>query len=86
MKTLNEMESILVNQTIDLIVVFADGAEGMESVYLCRRMLHDIPVCWFSDDNDFGMQSHRLECIYFATKPMTEEKLNRALTRYLQMC
>ena len=81
----NDIESALVSKSPDLVVVFADGAEGMEAVYLSKRRRPDIPVCWFSDDHDFGMQSHRLECVYFTTKPLTEEKLSRALTRYLQM-
>lgn len=84
--TWDDMETFLVDSSPDLVVVFADGAEGMEAVYLSRRRKPDSPVCWFSDDHDFGMQSHRLECVYFSAKPITEEKLRRALTRYLQMC
>lgn len=62
-----------------LLVVLADGAAGMEGVFLARQMVPELPVLWFSDDSQFGMQSHRLDCSYFSTKPMTDDKLHRAL-------
>lgn len=48
-----------------LLVVLANGAAGMEGVYLARRIMPELPVFWFSDDSQFGMQSHRLDCSYF---------------------
>lgn len=68
-----------------LAIVMADGAAGMEGVYLTRSRRPELPVIWFSDDYDFGMQSHRLECVYFSTKPITEEKMVRAINRYSQL-
>ena len=62
-----------------LLVVLAGGAAGMEGVYLARQVIPELPVFWFSDDSQFGMQSHRLDCTYFSTKPMTDDKLRRAL-------
>lgn len=69
----------LVEWTPNLAIVLADGVAGMEGVYLVRNNRPDTPVFWFSDDYNFGMQSHRLECKYFATKPVTTEKINKAL-------
>lgn len=69
----------------NLIVILADRSNGMEGVYTARETRSDIPVFWFSDDEGFGMQSHRLECDYFAVKPFTLEKLKRALRRCRQM-
>lgn len=75
----------LIKQIVDwdpnLIVVLADRANGMEGVYAAKETRGDIPVFWFSDDKGFGMQSHRLECDYFAVKPITREKLERAFHR-----
>lgn len=69
----------------NLIVILADRSDGMEGVYTAKETVPHIPVFWFSDDEGFGMQSHRLECDYFAVKPMTMEKLNRAFQRCEQM-
>lgn len=65
----------------NLIMILADRANGMEGVYIAKETRSDIPVFWFSDDEGFGMQSHRLDCDYFAVKPVTPEKLKRAFRR-----
>lgn len=64
----------------ELLIVLTDGAAGMEGVYLARHVRPALPVFWFSNDYGFGMQSHRLECEYFATKPLTDDKLRKALS------
>lgn len=64
-----------------LIMILADRSNGMEGVYTAKETCPEIPVFWFSDDEGFGMQSHRLECDYFAVKPFTTEKLKKALRR-----
>lgn len=64
-----------------LVIVLADGAAGLESVYRSRSRRPNLPVFWFSDDREFGMQSYRLDCAYFSTKPATQEKINSALKR-----
>lgn len=68
-----------------LLVVLTDGAAGMEGVYLARQVMPELPVFWFSDDSQFGMQSHRLECTYFSTKPVTDDKLRKALNHYTRL-
>lgn len=65
----------------DLVLVTADGANGMESVIAARNALPEVPVIWFSDDKAFGCQSYRLGCTYFGMKPVTGEKLLAALER-----
>lgn len=62
-----------------LTVVLADGANGMEGVYRSRQARPDVPVFWFSDDWNFGNQSHRLQCTYFSGKPMSADKFQRAI-------
>ena len=71
----------LVDWDPDLVIVKKDGAAGMEGVYLANNQRPMIPVLWFSDDKDFSMQSHRMECVYFSVKPATPEKLDRAIRR-----
>lgn len=68
-----------------LILVLADRSRGMEGVYAAKETRPEIPVFWFSDDEGFGMQSYRLECDYFAVKPVTEEKLKMAFHRCKHM-
>lgn len=69
----------LVEWEPNLTIVIQDGAAGMEGVYLVNRVRPGVPVFWFSDDQNFSMQSHRLECIYFSTKPVTAAKISRAV-------
>lgn len=76
-----EFERILATWFPTLVVVLADGAAGMESVYRSRQRRPNVPVFWFSDDREFGMQSYRLGCAYFSTKPVTPEKIACALRR-----
>lgn len=64
-----------------LVVVVKPGAAGMEGVYLTRTCRPDAPVFWFSDDKDFCIQSHRLECDYFSQTPITPQKLASAFRR-----
>lgn len=71
----------LVDWNPGLAIVARDGAAGMEGVYLVRQQRPGVPVFWFSDDDDFSVQSHRLECTYFAAKPLTQEKLRKAFHR-----
>lgn len=76
-----ELRMKLVDFEPELVIVVEDGAAGMEAVYRVRRYSSLIPVFWFSDDVDFGMQSHRLECSYFAVKPVMQDKMQRAFQR-----
>lgn len=78
---MEEFEALLVNWMPSLIIVLADGAAGMESVYRSWQRRPALPVFWFSDDRDFGMQSYRLNCAYFSTKPVTPEKIDHAIQR-----
>lgn len=78
---LEELDKNLVDWEPTLLIVLADGAEGMEAVYRSRERRPNLPVFWFSDDRGFGMQSYRLNCAYFSTKPVTADKVNHAICR-----
>ena len=76
--TTDKLQQLLATRKTNLVIVIADGADGMEAVYTAKEYEPDITVFWFSDDIGFAMQSHRLECAYFSVKPLTEEKLSKA--------
>lgn len=78
---LEELYKVLVDWEPSLLIVLADGVEGMEAVYCSRERRPGLPVFWFSDDRGFGMQSYRLNCAYFSTKPVTPDKLAHAIFR-----
>ena len=78
---LEEFEKALAVWMPSLVIVLADGAAGMESVYRSRQRRPCLPVFWFSDDREFGMQAYRLDCAYFSAKPVTPEKISSALRR-----
>ena len=82
---LEELEQHLAQWQPTLVVVLANGAKGMECVYRSRERRPNLPVFWFSDDQAFGVQSYRLECAYFSTKPVSTEKLHRAILRCQHM-
>lgn len=74
----DKLQQLLALSKTSLIIVLADGADGMEAVYTAKKYEPEIVVFWFSNDINFAMQSHRLECAYFSVKPITEEKLAKA--------
>jgi len=71
----------IVDADPSIVIVLANGANGMECVYQAKKYDRNMTVFWFSDDQNFSMQSHRLECAYFAGKPLTAEKLEKAFFR-----
>ena len=81
---LNDLE-VLVETIVDLeptlLIVLANGAEGMECVYRTRERTSELPVFWFSDDKAFAVQSYRFNCAYFTTKPVTSDKMSSAIKR-----
>jgi len=64
-----------------LTIVAAQGADGFEAAYQARSSRPCNPVFWFSDDRNFALQAHRMECMYFSTTPVTAEKLDRAFDK-----
>lgn len=78
---LEELEKSLTTWQPSLLVVLADGAEGMECVVRSTERQPLLPVFWFSDDRNFCIQSYRLNCAYFSSKPATPEKVGHAFQR-----
>ncbi len=67
-----------------LIVVTADGEKGHQAVEAAYCQKPEIARLWFSDDSRYVTESYNLECTWFATKPLTDDILAKALTRYMQ--
>ena len=65
----------------DMVVVMADGAEGMEGVMAAKSLRPGVPVIWLSNDRGFGAQSYRLGCTFFHSKPVPPETLSLAMER-----
>ena len=80
-KELDDFIFILAKEQFDLVLVTQDGAMGMEAVMTAQKLRLDTPRVWFSNDRDFAVQSYRLRCAYFAEKPITAEKLQKAMER-----
>ena len=68
----------------DLVFVSHDNACGMEGVIAIRNCLPNVPVIWFSNDEDFGSQAYRLHTDFFHVKPITPMILEMALDRALR--
>jgi len=68
----------LSEKEFELIIILADGAEGMEACIGVKKMRPQIPVFWFSDDPYFVAQSYRLDCTFFSTKPVLPKRLLKA--------
>lgn len=71
----------LTNHHYNVVIVTADNAVGMEGVIAVKNYRPDLPLVWFSNDSEFGLQSYRLGCTYFGVRPITADKLERAIGR-----
>lgn len=76
-----EFLSELKRITPHVILISQDGAVGMEAVIAAKNLYPQTDVIWFSDDEGFGPQSYRLGCSYFAIKPVTADKMQRAFAK-----
>lgn len=78
----DELIDILQLSECDMVMVLADGAEGMEGVMASKNLCPGSSVIWFTNDEGFGAQSHRLGCTFFAIKPITEQMISSAIRCY----
>lgn len=73
---------LLKENSYDLITVLADGANGMEGVMAASEACLGTPIAWISNDEGFGFQAQRLGCIYFALKPLSDDKIIKLYKAY----
>lgn len=77
----DDLRRELAEKRYKLLIVTADGARGMEACLGARKIRPRIPLFWFSNDRAFGPQSYRMDCTYFAAKPVPEHRLCSAFER-----
>ncbi len=75
-----KIHECIINSQATAAIVCENGAKGMETVFRIKESNNSVCVLWFSDDKGFAVQSYRLGCTYFCTKPVTSENLKKALT------
>ncbi|MEE0418870.1 MAG: hypothetical protein UDG86_02350 [Lachnospiraceae bacterium] len=68
-------------QKQDIVIVAQDGVEGMNTITSARPL--SVKLIWFSD-LDFGVQAYRLCVNYFGRKPVSYQKMKRALDRCME--
>lgn len=73
----DKLIELLPEEKIDVMFATMDGAEGMEGVMVARRICPDMKIVWFTNDKGFGAQAQRLECSYFAQKPVNHRLISR---------
>lgn len=76
-----ELAAALKQKEWDTVIVALDGVQGLDAVasaqLLSRRLI------WISD-LDFGVQAYRMCLTYFFMKPISYQKLRRAMDRSLE--
>lgn len=73
--------STLTGAAPDMVFIVMKNAAGMEGVIAVKKINHQMPVAWFSNDRDFAPQAYRLNTEYFSTFPICAEKVAVALKR-----
>lgn len=68
-----------------LTVILSNGTIGLDAAYLAKHRMPLTTVFWFSDDKQFVMDSHSLNCGYFATKPVNSEQIDHAIKRCVHL-
>lgn len=71
----------LIETIPDAVFVLMESAAGMEGVIAVKKVDPKLSVAWFSNDRDFAPQAYRLKTEYFATLPVSREKVISALKR-----
>ena len=79
---MNELAAALEGREWDLVIVALDGVRGLDTAasaqLLSRRLI------WISD-LDFGVQAYRMCVSYFFMKPVSCQKMQRALECALEV-
>ena len=78
----DEFLHLLQTKPHDMVMVLEDGAEGMEGIIASHTICPDTRKIWISNDEGFGIQAHRMNCAYFAVKPITAETVSKAYRAY----
>lgn len=74
----------LQSEAPDAVFVAISGANGMEAAITARDLYPKTALVWFSDDEAFGVQSYRIDCAYFSSKPINQTLVSEAIKRCLK--
>lgn len=77
-----ELEEAVKQKLPDIVIVAQDSVEGLNTI-TSAPLLHR-KIIWFSD-LDFGVQAYRLCVPFFCQKPITQKKMEQALTRFMEI-
>lgn len=66
----------------DVVIVAQNSVEGLNTITSARLLSRKI--IWFSD-LDFGVQAYRMCVPFFCQKPVTQKKMEQALTRLMEV-
>lgn len=77
-----ELEGMVKLVLPDAVIVAQDSVEGLNTITSARLLSRKI--IWFSN-LDFGVQAYRLCVPFFCKKPVTYQKMEQALTRFMEV-
>lgn len=77
-----ELECMVKQALPDVVIVAQDSVEGLNTITSARLLSRKI--IWFSD-LDFGVQAYRMCVPFFCQKPVTQKKMEQALTRLMEV-
>lgn len=77
-----ELEYMVKQALPDVVIVAQDSVEGLNTITSARLLSRKI--IWFSD-LDFGVQAYRMCVPFFCQKPVTQKKMEQALTRLMEV-
>ena len=62
-------------------VVAIAGAVGLEAAIAARERDADVPLLWFSDDDQFGLEAFRLRAVWLLGLDCSDGELKEAMRR-----
>lgn len=68
----------------NMAIIILNGIEGMETAISAREQNKNTKIAWISNENDFGMQSIRINASYFASGKLTNDIAKEAVSRCLE--
>ena len=76
---IEEFPEIILFEKPDIIIVAADGAYGKDCVNIAKEINNKLPLFWFSNDIGYSELAEKLNCTYFAKKPIFSKTLFTAM-------
>ncbi|MDL2238233.1 hypothetical protein LJC56_10495 [Christensenellaceae bacterium OttesenSCG-928-K19] len=65
----------------DMVFICADDMMGVETAHNIREMDGECPIFLVSSVDDFSIEAFRLHVLDYLTKPVSPERIGRAISR-----